>query len=170
MENEQADLLGDLIDAAVEYQPKARLLLQENPNLLHAHCHLGETALHFLAVEGFAEGVRFLASVGADVNAKNKYGDTPIIDAATLGEEDIVRILLSFGADPNAESTTKVNALHCGISSGLPGVVEALLEAGANPNYRTDLDETPFSDLPTDAQEREAILAVFRKFAVKETK
>jgi hypothetical protein len=43
--------------------------------------------LHFLAVEGFIEGVRFLAGCGADVNAAKKFGDAPLIDLARLGEQ-----------------------------------------------------------------------------------
>ena len=44
-----------------------------------------ETVLHFLANEGFTEGVRFLAARGADVNAVNELGDTALLDIPVLG-------------------------------------------------------------------------------------
>ena len=37
----------------------------------------GETALHYLTVESFAEGIRFLVENSFDVDAMNDYGDTP---------------------------------------------------------------------------------------------
>jgi hypothetical protein len=40
--------------------------------LINARWLHGETVLHFLAVEGFTEGVKFLAERGADVNAVNE--------------------------------------------------------------------------------------------------
>jgi len=167
MTKSEAELLNELIDAAVQDQQKARQMLQRHPGLLQARLGLGETALHFLAVEGYAEGVRFLALAGADVNAQNEFGDTPLIDAALLGREEVVRTLLSLGADANAKSTTKDNALHCAIRSGNSVVVDALLEAGANPRYRTELGETVFNALPkSKPQQRQAILAVFKQHGI----
>ena len=171
MPQNESDLLNDLIDAVVQDQPKAQQMLKRHPGLLHARRGLGETALHFLAVEGYAEGVRFLAVAGADVNAKNEFGDTPLIDAALLGKAKVVRTLLSLGADPNAKSTTKDNALHCAIRSGNSAVVDVLLQAGANASYQTELGETVFSALPkSNFQQRQAILQAFKKHSIERTK
>lgn len=168
MPKQEVGLLNELIDAAVLDQRKARHLLRRHPHLLHARRSLGETALHFLAVEGYAESVRFLALVGANVNVQNEFGDTPLIDAALLGREDVVKTLLAFNADVNATSVTKGAALQCAISSGNPAVVDALLQAGANPSYRNELGETVFSSLPkSNPSQRQAILAVFKKHSIE---
>jgi uncharacterized protein len=75
--------------------------------------HVGsETVLHFLAVEGFTEGVTFLAEHGADVDAVNEFGDCSLIDVAVLGHSDIAAVLLRHGADPKASSETRDNVLH----------------------------------------------------------
>ncbi len=47
------------------------------------HTLVGE----FLAIEGFAEGVMFLSSRGAEVNAVNEFGDTALVDVAAFGND-----------------------------------------------------------------------------------
>ena len=58
-------------------------MLAQRPELLDARWIHDETVLHFLAIEGFTEGVRFLAVRGADVNAVNEFGDTALVDIAS---------------------------------------------------------------------------------------
>ena len=70
-----------------------------HPDLINARWLHGETVLHFLAVEGFADAVSFLAEHGADVNAVNQFGDSPLLDVAALGHNDIAEVLLRRGAD-----------------------------------------------------------------------
>ena len=48
----------------------------------------------------------------ADVNAKNKYGWTPLHDAASRGGTEIAELLLQHGADVNAKDKEKWTALH----------------------------------------------------------
>src|SRR5437867_2441755 len=101
MENLPHALVDEFVDAVVEAPNKADALLREHPNLLNARWIHNETVLHFLAIEGFAEGVRFLASRGADVNAVNEFGDSALIDVAVLGNDEIADALLRHGANPN---------------------------------------------------------------------
>src|SRR5437764_169484 len=54
-------LIGEFIDASVRDQDKAAELLAAHPDLINARWLHGETVLHFLTVEGFGDGVRFLA-------------------------------------------------------------------------------------------------------------
>ena len=124
-------LVGDFIDAAVRDQQRAAEMLAAHPELLNARWIHNETVLHFLAVEGFADGVRFLAERGADVNAVNEFGDAPLIDVVVLGYTDIAAMLLSHGANPNARSDTHDSALDCATQSGNEQMVAMLRAAGA---------------------------------------
>jgi ankyrin repeat protein len=153
-------LFDELVDAAERDRSRARTLLQEHPEILSARGRFGETPLHFLAVEGFAEAVQFLAEAGADVNLPNDMGESPLLDVAALGNADVAAVLLRFGADPNAQSDTRDNVLHEAVQSGNARLVEILLEAGANGRYRTELDETVFDALPEDHDKRAEILRV----------
>jgi ankyrin repeat protein len=87
-------LIGEFIDAAVRDQERAAGLLAAHPDLINARWLHGETVLHFLAVEGFTEGVAFLAEHGADVNAVN------VLHSAVRSANDrLVALLLAAGAD-----------------------------------------------------------------------
>src|SRR5262247_2834731 len=93
------ELIGEFIDASVQDHDHARRMLSACPQLLDARWLHDETVLHFLAVEGFTEAVRFLAECGADVNAKNEFGDAALIDVVLLGNAEIAALLLRHGAD-----------------------------------------------------------------------
>jgi ankyrin repeat protein len=159
-------LIGEFIDAVVQDPAKAAALLAEHPDLINARWIHDETVLHFLAVEGFADGVRFVAARGADIDAVNEFGDSALVDAAALGNDEIAETLLHHGANPNASSATRDNPLHCAVRSGHARLVESLLKAGANPRYLTDLGESVFDALDESPNEREAILAVLADYGV----
>ena len=97
-------LFGQLADAAVLNRPAAEQLLREHPELIHATNRLGETALHFLAVENYGDGVVFLARHGAPLNARNHFERTPLMEAAMVGATEAVRQLLACGADPSFQT------------------------------------------------------------------
>lgn len=159
-------LIGDFIDAAVNDHGRAQTLLAAHPELLNARWIHDETVLHFLAVEGFVRGVKFLVEHGADVNAVNEFGDSALIDVTTLGNVDIARLLLAHGADPNATSRTRDNPLHTAAQGGNATLVALLLEAGADARSRTDLDESIFDVVPFEGEERESVLAALAKFGI----
>lgn len=160
-------LIGQLICAAVRDHPLARKMLNDMPELLEAHDSLGETALHFLAIEGYLEGVRFLIEAGANVNTTNKFGTAVLIEVAGLGEAAMVALLLLHGADPNAQSVTNDNAVHAGARSGSPETLDALLTAGARADYVTDCQETVWDAVAYRGVNREQLEAVVEKYGVR---
>ncbi|HJZ75189.1 MAG TPA: ankyrin repeat domain-containing protein, partial [Vicinamibacterales bacterium] len=148
---------------------RAEAMLTDCPALLNARWIHDETVLHFLAIEGFSEGVRFLASRGADVNAVNKFGDTALVDIASLGLTEIADILLRHGADPNAHSQTSDNPLHTAARNGHADLVRCLLKAGANTQYRTAVGETLFDALAENPTgERAELLAALNESGVRD--
>ena len=160
--------VGEFIDAVVEHPAKADAMLAQRPELLDARWIHDETVLHFLAIEGFTEAVRFLAVRGADVNAVNEFGDTALVDIAGLGLTDIVDILLSHGANPDAQSAVRDNPLHAAARAGHAELVRRLLKAGANAQYRTDLGETIFDAVNENpSEERQELLAVLADYDVR---
>ena len=65
----------------------------------------GNTHRH--APDGWVPAVRFLVEeLGADVNARDHNGYTPIHHAAARGDNDLIRYLVSKGADPKALART----------------------------------------------------------------
>jgi uncharacterized protein len=161
-----SDELQAFIDAAVQNHAAARDMLRRSPQLLNARYLHGETVLHFLAVEGYADGVRFLAEAGAQVDVPNDFGDTALVDAATLGNPKVVAALLQHGADPNAPSTVRDNVVHSAARAGNPEVLDLVLAAGGRIDYVTELGETVWDALSGRAEIRDQMEAVLRKHRV----
>ena len=74
---------------------------------------------------------RALITAGADVDAKNGVGFTPLIVAARNGRNDFVSLLLENGADPEAVDNDGRSAMHYASEAGYTEIVEMLLTAGA---------------------------------------
>lgn len=158
-------LVGEFIDAVVSDRARADALLARHPALLNARWIHDETVLHFLAVEGFTDGVRFLAERGADVNAVNEFGDAPLIDAAMLGNTEIAEVLLRHGANPDVISRTNDNPLHTAARKGNVRLVALLLDAGADARYETDLRESVF-DAAAASDDPGALIELLKKHGI----
>jgi len=130
-----------LIDLAVRDQAAALRLLREHPELLQARYVHDETPLHYCAVKGLQDGVRFLARAGMPLDAPNAFGDTALVDVVTAGDLEMARLLLRLGADPNVSSRGRGSVLHIAAGRGEPALVAALLDAGARADAVTDRGE-----------------------------
>lgn len=82
--------------------PIAEEMLRVRPALLHLVNGLGETVLHFLAVENDATGVSWLHARGADLNTKNTFGTPVLFEVASLGYKDLFKWFLEKGANARA--------------------------------------------------------------------
>jgi len=108
-----------------------------------------DTPLDCAAFNGRVEVVQVLLAAGADMNAKGKIGDTPLLSAARGFQKrrvQVVQLLLAAGADANAcndyEGSTP---LHHAAIYGQVEVVQALLAVGADINARNEDGRTPLS-------------------------
>jgi hypothetical protein len=71
----------------------------------------GRTILATLAFNGNVDGVRGLIQGGANVNAKDTGGWTPLLLASQTGHAAVVQALVDAGADVNAQTPNGWNAL-----------------------------------------------------------
>jgi len=91
----------------------------------------------------YKDVVELLLAHGADVNARDNDGKTPLIFAALSGNKDVVELLLAHGADANARDSEDWTPLLWAASDGYTDVVEFLLAHGADANARNSHGETP---------------------------
>ena len=118
---------------------------------VNARFKLGMTLLHMVAMSPDHEPsvVRMLVEAGADPNARDENGWTPLHAAAGLNPEPsvvaVIAILAEAGADPNARTEDDFTPLHA--AAGLnpePSAIKALIEAGADPAARDRWGKMPF--------------------------
>lgn len=88
-------------------------------------------ALFRATIEGNTDMVRSLVSrPGADVNATNERGSTPLLEAARYGHDDIARVLIAAGADTKVKDHDGKTALMLALQGNHDEVVRVLKQAG----------------------------------------
>lgn len=98
----------------------------------------GYTALHSAGQDGNTGEVLDLLRAGADKDALNVRGETPLILAAREGHLPVVEVLLADGADVNIESEfLGRTALISAAQGGHNGIVIALLSRKSGKSCRS---------------------------------
>ncbi len=97
----------------------------------------GETAMHIVTARRDLAWIRFLTQRGANPNAKDKHGTTPLQLAVRLGFVEGAEALIKAGADPEVNDATGETPLIAAVHRRDVALIRLLLANGANPD-RTD--------------------------------
>ncbi|MDP3676403.1 MAG: ankyrin repeat domain-containing protein [Novosphingobium sp.] len=92
----------------------------------------GDTALHIVVARRDLTWVRFLAAKGANVNARNSKGETPLQLASNVGFVEGVEALLALGAKVDEPNSTGETSLIAATHRKDAAMARVLLKAGAN--------------------------------------
>ena len=92
--------------------------------------------LHRLVAAGDVDGLKAALAGGADANARDGKGWTPLMNAADKGQTLLVPPLLKAGADPNIRAADGATALFVAAIHGHVDVIEALMKAGGDPTIK----------------------------------
>ena len=95
------------------------------------------------AIGGDIEAVKELLAAGADVNAGNSFGSTPLHAAALNGHKEIVELLTANGASVNAKKSNGRTPLDIAADEGYKEIAELLIAAGADVNLKDKSGHTP---------------------------
>lgn len=131
----------------------AELLIGAGTNLAYS-CDSKATLLHRAAWWGYKEVVEDLIDIGADINAIDSGGGTPLHAAVQSGctgysdvthgpHVDVLKLLIQHGARVNAANNWNITPLHGAAGSTNVNAVELLIEHGADVNAITNANRTP---------------------------
>ena len=101
------------------------------------------TACHYAAHAGRSRVLEALWRLGANIDARNGAGFTPLAIAAAEGHVSLVQKLVAKGADVTATSEYGSTALHQAALNGCTRTCEALLTLGADVNGSNLVGVTP---------------------------
>ncbi len=120
----------------------AALMVSDEQTATETNANLDKALLKATAGSD-TQAVRELLSRGANANAKDEDGNTPLHYTAVKGRTDEVRLLLEGRADVNAKGVGRFTPLHEAVYWGQSDVTRLLLEAGADINAVDEYGKTP---------------------------
>jgi ankyrin repeat protein/mono/diheme cytochrome c family protein len=116
--------------------------IAESPGLVTSKDLMGTTPLHHAAGFGTLQVMQLLLDKGADVNARNRRGSTPLHWA--IHDAAKVRLLVSRGAAVNTKSIEgRTPVYQAAVLANGHEALRLLLASGADPQLATLIGQTP---------------------------
>lgn len=112
---------------------RAEDLIRSQPDLLHLRNGVGETLLHYFAIENDLPRVSWLHRLGASLDACDHFGATALMHAVQLDYRELAEYLLVQGADVDAKTINADTALSYAVMDSMQEMAQRLLHACRQP-------------------------------------
>lgn len=112
--------------------------------------------------------VRDLLARGADPDARDAQGRTPLFSAVLGGSLALVGLLLESRADVDARDEHGWTALHVAAEEVLPEMASLLIARGAAVNLQDDEGNTPLGRAVFSSRGRYDVVRLLRKAGAKD--
>ena len=117
-----------------------------SPQALSARDGLGNTALHYTAQWRLDPWIPYLIQMGAQTEAANATGETPLFLAVRKNSPSTIRVLVENGAFLGARDTLGNSVLHAAVRWDAINSVETLINMGLDVNNHALNGKTPLHD------------------------
>lgn len=131
---------------------QVKIIITKNPSLVNVQVNDDhQTSLFLATMQRYTAIAKFLIRSGADVNAQDCLGDTPLHCAATANSSKIIRELVRAGAIVNKTNIEDCTPLHEAADCGSDNAIKTLIELGADldrqdQNLRTPLHKAAYQE------------------------
>jgi ankyrin repeat protein len=136
--------VSDVADLIVHSSiPAAMEAIEADPALVREPTETGEYLIHYAAVSGNEKLIRLLVQKGANLNARDQRGETPLAHAVAHQEKTKpVKVLLELGADPNVADNEGRTPIYWAACVRYMSMVKELKKHGATVDVFTELSLT----------------------------
>ena len=117
----------EFLAAMYEDAARAQRLLKSDPQFLHYRSGIGETAFHYLVIEGERDRCGQLLEWGANINTQDNFGTTPLMSAVRLKNLEMVRWLVESGASLEPKNEHDETALALATSNEAAAIFQYLI-------------------------------------------
>lgn len=106
----------------------------------------GNTALHYAAEWGLKDAIEALITKGANKEAKNASGETPLFSACKNDNAEIPQLLIQKGCKSNVRDNLGSTPLHVAVRWGNSNTAFQLIKSGCDINAQNVSGKTPLSE------------------------
>ena len=140
------------LSAALATQPNVDLAIADNK---------GDTALHYAAVAGYDDAgklINVLMQKGANVNAQNKNGQTPLFCAVHEDRaKNLATLIINGKADVNLADEDGITVLHKAASMNNVSLMKFLIDNGADITAKAKNGQTVLFAAGNNAEAKELL-------------
>jgi ankyrin repeat protein len=117
--------------------------VKSNPTILLERLEKdGRSLLHIAAGFGKLKLVELLIQMGSDLNAQDKFLESPIFRAVRFRKEDCVTALVQAGAKLDILDYKGQTVLHRAFAMATSAIASVLIKYGADASIRDDYGQT----------------------------
>lgn len=135
-------------------------LLKQGASVKEVYSH-GDSPLHRAVDDSYLKNVSILINAGADINARNDFGVTPLLKAVKRENINIktVELLLRNGAVPTKNKNNPGSPLFYSVLHGHNDLISLLINYGANINEKYYFKKGQIPMNLTDKELRNVIIS-----------
>lgn len=119
----------------------------------------GRLPIHYAALSGSQQGVKYLLDNGSDINAVDSQGDPPLHLAVREGRIEMAQYLIKLGANIDALNNDGANVLHQAAHNSHLKIMDLFLKMGMDINIADKYGFTALHYAVTDYQMLEFLLS-----------